>query len=150
MMVEKVRVSRSFTFDMAHALHGHDGPCKNIHGHTYTLEVTLMGEPLREPGDPKDGMLMDFADVKRLVQEEVICHFDHALVLNKNSPHAGIEDCQAIFPNIRLVPYQPTCENLLLDIKHRLEHFFNAHLQLVALKLRETPASWAEWRREDN
>jgi 6-pyruvoyltetrahydropterin/6-carboxytetrahydropterin synthase len=147
---EKIRVTRRFTFDMAHALYGHDGPCRNIHGHTYTLEVTVLGEPSPEPGSPDNGMVLDFAELKTLVHQKVIADFDHALVLNGNSPHADIRQWQGTFEKIHWVPFQPTCENLLADILGRLRHHFSAHLQLVALKLRETPSSWAEWKKEDN
>lgn len=135
---------------MAHALYGHDGPCRNIHGHTYHLEVTIRGEALRESGDARDGMVMDFAELKWLVQREIIQHFDHALVLNKNSPHAALAENPYCSGKLVLVPYQPTCENLLADFKCRLEHHFNAHLQLVSMRLCETPSSYAEWKKEDN
>jgi len=45
---------------MAHALYGHDGPCNNIHGHTYHLHITILGSPVEEAGDPKNGMVIDF------------------------------------------------------------------------------------------
>jgi len=147
---ESIRVTRRFTFDMAHALYGYDGPCKNIHGHTYCLHVTIMGCPIQEPDDPKNGMVMDFGNLKELVKRAVTDSFDHALVLNGNSPHANIEVLRVQFEKIIFLPFQPTCENLLLEFKNRLAHFFDAHHQLVCMKLEETPSASAEWRKEDN
>ncbi|HNF31650.1 MAG TPA: 6-carboxytetrahydropterin synthase, partial [Bacteroidia bacterium] len=87
MMNETVRVTKIFVFDMAHALYGYDGPCKNIHGHTYKLSVTLKGTPVKDNSNPKAGMVIDFSILKQIVQEKIIKQFDHALVLNNDSPH---------------------------------------------------------------
>jgi 6-pyruvoyltetrahydropterin/6-carboxytetrahydropterin synthase len=144
-----VRVTKQFTFDMAHALYGHDGPCKNIHGHTYRLHVTVLGTVMQNE-KAKNGMVMDFVDMKSMVKEVILKDFDHALVLNRNAPYANLVSLQNDFERIILLPFQPTCENLLIEFKNRLCHFFNSHLQLVAIKLEETPTSYAEWRREDN
>jgi len=86
-MNETVRVTKIFVFDMAHALYGYDGPCKNIHGHTYKLSVTLKGTPVKDNSNPKAGMVIDFSILKQIVQEKIIKQFDHALVLNNDSPH---------------------------------------------------------------
>ena len=148
--MDKVRVTKKFTFDMAHALYGHDGPCRNIHGHTYHLSVTIMGVPLSEEGASKDGMVMDFTDLKKLIQQEILHYFDHALVLNGNSPHKNQEVLYQQFTKILLVPFQPSCENLLIEIKNRLLRFFDTKHQLVAIRLDETPTSYAEWHWHDN
>ena len=62
---QNIRVTKVFTFDMAHALYGYDGPCKNIHGHTYILSVTLKGKVINENNHPKNGMVIDFSDFKK-------------------------------------------------------------------------------------
>ena len=147
---EKIRVTKKFTFDMAHALYGHDGACANIHGHTYHLSVTIFGSPLMEINNPKDGMVIDFSDLKTIVKKEVIDRFDHALVLNGNSPHNKVEVLHQQFNKISLVPFQPSCENMLIEIKNILIHFFNVRHQLISLRLDETPTSYAEWHLNDN
>jgi 6-pyruvoyltetrahydropterin/6-carboxytetrahydropterin synthase len=68
---------------MAHALKGYDGPCRNIHGHSYELYVTVIGKPLNDAGSPKNGMLMDFGDLKKIVRKCIVEEFDHGLVLNR-------------------------------------------------------------------
>ena len=72
----RLRISKLFTLEMGHALLGHDGQCRNIHGHSYKLFVTLRGIPLDECGHPKDGMLMDFSDLKTIVQKNVITEWN--------------------------------------------------------------------------
>ena len=82
-----IRHSLSFNFETAHALYGYDGKCKNIHGHSYKLFVTVKGSPILDSSNPKFGMVIDFGDIKKIVRAEVVDQFDHAILLNVNSPH---------------------------------------------------------------
>jgi 6-pyruvoyltetrahydropterin/6-carboxytetrahydropterin synthase len=145
-----VRVSKKFTFDMAHALYGYDGPCKNIHGHTYMLTVTLRGTILNQANTPKNGMVIDFTDFKQIVSKAVLNEFDHSLVLNAFSPHANLNDLNDNFEKINYVPYQPTCENMLLDFLDRIRKKLPINVTVSNIKLEETPSSYAEWFIEDN
>lgn len=144
-----VRLTRKFPFEMAHALYGYDGPCKNIHGHSYRLEVTIIGSVLRQSGHPKDGMLLDFGDLKRIVHSTVVEQFDHALVLNGRSPHWDLEYMRNHFEKIVYLDYQPTCENLLLDFRERIVRHLPETVRLVALRLHETANAFAEWNEAD-
>ena len=67
-MASIIRVTKEFSFEMAHALWNYDGPCRNVHGHSYRLFVTLYGKPLEEQDNPKNGMVIDFSDLKRIVK----------------------------------------------------------------------------------
>ena len=145
---QKIRVTKLFTFDMAHALYGYDGPCKNIHGHTYHLEVTLIGYPYDD--STKEGMVIDFGDLKKIVKREIVEKFDHALVLNESAPYVTSELLNQEFENVIIVPYQPTCENLLLHFLENIKNLFPKEVQLCKVVLRETPTSFAEWQMEDN
>ncbi|WP_317900054.1 6-pyruvoyl trahydropterin synthase family protein [Aurantibacillus circumpalustris] len=147
---QRIRVTKSFTFDMAHALYGYDGLCKNIHGHTYKLHITLLGKVLNDYENPKDGMVMDFSDLKKLVQQQILSIYDHALVLNGDSPHAELKDLKENFEKIVFLENQPTCENLVLDIVYKLKKKLPENVILHAIKLKETPTSFAEWYTEDN
>lgn len=147
---EIVRVTKKFSFDMAHALEGYDGPCKNIHGHTYHLTVTILGRVVCEEGHPKNGMVMDFTDFKKMVNEQVIRLFDHALVLAKRSPLAEMTAFNEQYSNVIYAEYQPSCENLLIDFKDRIRRHLPEPLVLHSIRLDETPTSYAEWFREDN
>lgn len=142
-----VRVTKEFNFEMAHALHGYDGKCANIHGHTYYLSVTVTGKPMDEEGDPKLGMVVDFSVLKKIVNEQVIDHFDHALVLKETDPLAA--DIQG-YNHVVKTPYQPTCENLMLDFVGRISEQIKAPLRLHSVCLRETNTSYASWFAEDN
>lgn len=146
----KIRVTKVFTFDMAHALHGYDGLCKNIHGHTYRLSVTLIGTTIQEEGHAKQGMVIDFSDFKKIVKEKVVNVFDHTLVLNANSPHAKIQGLADNFERLILTDYQPSCENLLIDILGRIKTDLPSNVELCNVRLEETPTSYAEWFKEDN
>jgi len=149
-MEGKVRVTKQFKFETGHALYGHDGKCKNIHGHSYKLDVTVIGKPISDSSNAKYGMVIDFSDLKKIVNEEIIIPFDHALVLNQNSPHVEIaNDLENKGHKIIRTLYQPTCEMMILDFANKLKSKFPKHLELIILKLRETDTSFAEWHAED-
>ena len=130
---------------MAHALYGYDGPCKNIHGHSYELEVTVCGMPVDDAQKPKHGMVIDFSDLKSVVKEQVVDRLDHALLLNGNSPHKNIPELDENFEKVIFVDYQPTCENMLIDFVGRIRGLLPSSVKLVNMKLKETPNSYAEW-----
>jgi 6-pyruvoyltetrahydropterin/6-carboxytetrahydropterin synthase len=142
-----VTLNKIFTFDMAHALEFYPGKCRHIHGHTYILHVSVSGNILDSPGAPLDGMIADFTDIKQWVKSEVIEIFDHALVLRQNSEHANMNWSETNWSRILLTSYQPTCENIMLDIRDRLNKKIADGLELVQLRLYETPTSYAEWKK---
>ena len=147
----QIRLTKSFTFEMAHALPGHDGPCKHIHGHTYELFVTIMGTPIEDPSSPKFGMIMDFKDIKSLVRETVTDEFDHALVIRRDTAEM-LKDSSGnvLFRRLILTDYQPTTENLVTEFARRLQEKLPQYVKLHSLRLRETMTSFAEWFAEDN
>jgi 6-pyruvoyltetrahydropterin/6-carboxytetrahydropterin synthase len=148
--MSKIRLSRIFRFETAHALLGYDGACRHIHGHSYKLVVTIIGTPLQNETHSKNGMVMDFGDLKETVENVVIKPFDHALLLNRNAPAALVEALQKNNEKLVLLPYQPSCENMLLDIQNRLQNLFPVNIELHSLKLSETENSYAEWYASDN
>lgn len=144
-----IRISKLFTLEMGHALLGHDGQCRNIHGHSYKLSVTLKGIAINQPGNPKDGMVMDFTDLKKIVQQYIIDPFDHALVLNKSTPEQITSILTGNFEKTMIVPFQPTCENLLLYFVDKIGENLPASVELYRVRLDETATSFAEWCAED-
>lgn len=146
----KIRVTKRFHFEMAHTLYGYDGLCSNIHGHSYNLEVTLAGEPRNEPGHPKDGMVMDFSDLKHLVKSEIVNRFDHSLMINKLVPDEQIELLQKTSERIILVGFQPTTENIVSYIAEILQEKLPPGVSLFSIRLYETVTSFAEWFAVDN
>ena len=143
-----IRITKEFKFEMAHALHGYDGLCKNIHGHSYRLWVTIMGTVKNINAHKKDGMVMDFAVLKRIVKPELIDKYDHSLVLNANSPHSEID--LSAFEKVFLLPYQPTSENLVTDFALKIKSKLPEGINLYKVVLSETATSFAEWNSEDN
>src|SRR5210317_1698686 len=85
--METIRITKQFDFETGHALYGYDGKCKNVHGHSYKLSVTVIGHPISDSGNVKFGMVIDFTDLKEIVTTEIVDQFDHATVFNKNTPH---------------------------------------------------------------
>lgn len=148
--MNKIRITKHFDFETAHALYGYDGKCKNIHGHSYHLHVTVIGIPIDDDQDPKNGMVMDFGDLKVIVKNEIINKLDHAVVLNENSPHRELANTiNDHSHNVVLVPYQPTSENMLLDFAERIQKQLPQNVLLHSLKLYETANSYAEWHADD-
>ena len=143
-----IKITKEFKFEMAHALHGYDGLCKNIHGHSYKLLVTVKGEVKNENGHVKDGMVMDFSVLKEIIKLEIIDKYDHSLVLNANSPHASID--LSAFEKVFYLPYQPTSENLVTDFALKIKSKLPNDVELTKVVLSETATSFAEWNSEDN
>ena len=142
-----IRITKEFKFEMAHALHGYDGLCKNIHGHSYKLWVTVRGQVLKEKMHKKDGMLLDFDILKSIVKPEIIDKYDHALVLNGNTSHADID--LSAFEKVFLLPYQPTSENLVTDFAGKIKKKLPEGIELYKVILSETATSFAEWNSRD-
>ena len=149
-MNNKVRVTKQFKFETGHAIYGYDGLCKNVHGHSFKLDVTIIGQPVTDPDHVKNGMVIDFGDLKTIVNQEIVDPFDHATVLNVNSPHKEIADeMESRGHKILRVSYQPTCEMMIIDFALKLKAKLPNHLKLYSLKLRETETAFAEWYADD-
>ena len=140
-----IKITKQFSFEMAHALRNYDGLCRNIHGHSYKMDITLAGQPLHDETSPKNGMVMDFGDLKRLVNEEIISLLDHALVLNAKTDAQLIAVLKQNYEKIVTVDFQPTTENLLNFIAIKLKTCLPENLKLCRIRLRETDTSYAEW-----
>ena len=140
-----IKITKQFSFEMAHALRNYDGLCRNIHGHSYKMDITLAGQPLHDENSPKNGMVMDFGDLKRLVNEEIISLLDHALVLNAKTDAQLIEVLKQNYEKIVTVDFQPTTENLLNFIAGKIQLRLPETVTLACVRLRETDTSYAEW-----
>jgi 6-pyruvoyltetrahydropterin/6-carboxytetrahydropterin synthase len=148
--MNQIRVTKEFKFESAHALTGYDGPCKNIHGHSYELSVTIIGSPVSDRESTKLGMVMDFGDLKKIIKKQIVDPFDHALLLNAAVPNKDFQKSGEPFTNTLFLPYQPTSENFLLDFAKRIEELLPPGVRLHSMRLRETANSYAEWFAEDN
>lgn len=149
-MSKIVRVTREFALEMAHALRNYDGPCRNVHGHSYRLFVTISGSPVSDPSNPKYGMVLDFSVIREVVEREIIRIFDHSVVLCRPSDIHEQENLNGLFSNIIFTDFQPTCENLAIDFAARISKKLPAEVRLHSLRLYETANSYAEWFASDN
>lgn len=149
--MSNIRITKQFSFETGHALYGYDGKCKNVHGHSYRLDVTVIGQPISDNTNVKFGMVIDFKDLKKIVKEEVVDVFDHATVFNKNTPHVELaKELENRGHNVLLVNYQPTSEMMVIDFANKIKKRLPENLKLHSLKLQETATSFAEWFASDN
>ena len=96
-------------------------------------------------------MVIDFGDIKEIVNEYIVKEADHTIFFNGNSPHGSLaEKLQAEGHRVILLPYQPTSEMLIVDFAKRLQQHLPKHIALYSLRLQETESSFAEWYASDN
>lgn len=149
--MSKIRITKQFSFETGHALYGYDGKCKNVHGHSYKLSVTVIGTPISDTTNVKFGMVIDFSDLKKIVREEIVDVFDHATVFNKNTPHIELaNELKSRDHHVILVDYQPTSENMVIDFATKIKSRLPDSIALHSLRLQETETSFAEWFQSDN
>ena len=131
-------ITKVFTFEAAHAISCYDGACKNIHGHSYQLHVTVAGKIVEETA-----MIMDFKKLKSIVQQEVLNDFDHALLLKINELNTELS--HGLSTKLIWMKQEPTAEYLLLEILARIRKQLPNSVLLKRLKLYETATCYAEW-----
>lgn len=149
--MSNIRITKQFTFETGHALYGYDGKCRNVHGHSYKLSVTVIGSPIEDSNNVKFGMVIDFSDLKKIVKEEIVDQFDHATVFNKNTPHVDLaKELEDRGHHVILVNYQPTSENMVIDFAQKIKDRLPENIKLFSLRLQETESSYAEWYQSDN
>jgi 6-pyruvoyltetrahydropterin/6-carboxytetrahydropterin synthase len=149
--MSSIRITKKFSFETGHALYGYDGKCRNVHGHSYKLFVTVIGNPIADSSHVKFGMVIDFSDLKKIVKEEIVDVFDHATVFNKNTPHVELaKELSDRGHSVLLVDYQPTSEMMVIDFAEKIKQRLPKQTQLFSLRLQETATSYAEWYAGDN
>ena len=143
-----ITITRRLEFDAGHRIPNHDGQCAHLHGHRYALEITIAGEVLQHPGSSDDGMVLDFGDIKRLAQENLVGKWDHAFLVAKEDQR--VVTFLESMPNHKTVILDevPTVENLARIAFAILEPIFKLAFQerlfLAAIRLYETPNCWAD------
>jgi 6-pyruvoyltetrahydropterin/6-carboxytetrahydropterin synthase len=96
-------------------------------------------------------MVIDFSDLKKIVNEEIVDVFDHATVFNKNTPHIELaKELQKRDHHVILVDYQPTSEMMVIDFAEKIKKRLPKNIKLHAIKLQETDTSFAEWFASEN
>jgi 6-pyruvoyltetrahydropterin/6-carboxytetrahydropterin synthase len=138
-----LRVTKIFRFETAHAIFGYAGSCRNIHGHSYVLHVTVQQASVSDDFLAAPGFVIDFKELKAIVKEAVIDRFDHRILLSEAylNEHPKLTSLE----NLELWKVEPTAENILLQVKTTLQKLLPATVLLSCLKLYETADSYAEW-----
>lgn len=141
-----LQLTKIFQFETAHAIHGYQGLCRNIHGHSYELHVTVRSRNLTESYLPAPGFLVDFKDIKAIVKKEIVDYFDHRLFVSE----AYLQGHQEIstLENLEIWSFEPSAENILLFILNKLKNTFPEHIYIHNMRLYETSTSYAEWTNE--
>ena len=148
-----MHITRRLEFDAGHRIPSHDSQCKHMHGHRYAIEVTLAGDIISTEGLPEQGMVMDYAEVKRIAKEHVVDAWDHAFLVYRGD-RVVLDFLNSIAGHKTVVlEVPPTAENLahvafsLLDAAYR--DTYGNHLSLQRVRIYETPNNWADWTRQD-
>ncbi|MEN9684876.1 MAG: hypothetical protein RLZZ28_662 [Bacteroidota bacterium] len=141
-----LQVTKIFRFETAHAIHGYNGHCKNIHGHSYVLHVTVAMAGHNSGFIESPGFIIDFKDLKQYVNEKVISRFDHQLILSEAFIKANPTVAES--ENIHIWKVEPTAENILLHIRNELQQVFPPEVVLHKLTIFETSDSYAVWEKD--
>lgn len=149
-MNRKVRITKKFTLELAHALENHEGHCQNIHGHSYKLYVTLAGIPKQNENAGDNGMVMDFDELTKIVNTQIIEKYDHTLLLHENSPLKNNTAFIKNFPNTHFLAYTPTCENLIIQWAALIKSQLAGDIELINITLYETEKCSASYYEADN
>jgi 6-pyruvoyltetrahydropterin/6-carboxytetrahydropterin synthase len=141
-------ITRKLEFDAGHRIPDHKSQCRNLHGHRYTLEITLIGAVIEEEGSSDNGMIMDFSDIKALAEKHLVHVWDHAFLVYEKDD--AVRNFLATLPGHKTVVINriPTVENLARTafeiLKAAYLDHFGTGLHLHKLVLHETPNCWAE------
>ncbi|MDB5797861.1 MAG: queD [Paucimonas sp.] len=141
-------ITRKLEFDAGHRIPDHKSQCRNLHGHRYTLEITLVGEVIQNEGHTDNGMIMDFSDVKTIAKTHLVDVWDHAFITF--SRDTVVREFLDSLPGHKTVVIDciPTVENLARTAFAILQPAFHDRygtgLRLQRLVLHETPNCWAE------
>ncbi|MDP4143805.1 MAG: 6-carboxytetrahydropterin synthase [Bacillota bacterium] len=151
--MNKVSITKEFTWDMAHMLAGHEGLCKNLHGHSYKMQVEVGSADSGMNDNLNNGMIIDFKDLKEIVKKEIVNPLDHSFVYWDKSPDKiEYQIAQLLMDSGRKVvgvQYRPTAEEMVFDFYNRLmTEFMKYNIKLLSIKLWETETSFAEIRGE--
>lgn len=143
-----MRITRRLEFDAGHRIAHHASRCRHLHGHRYALEVTLSGRPITTEGASRQGMVMDFSEVKQIAQRLVVDPWDHAFLACRAD--SQLLELLAAIPEHRTVVFDapPTAEHLAAEAFRILEGAYRDEygngLRLERVRLYETPNCWAD------
>ena len=147
-----MKIGKVIQWDMGHRVLNHRSICKGLHGHRYKAEICLQGEIITESGLSEEGMVIDFADIKKISHEFIQTELDHAfMVWDKDKELLEFFKLSKGHKPI-IVPFTPTAENvaayIFAKLKDKFTDEFKTGLHLQSVKLWETPSSYALYESE--
>jgi 6-pyruvoyltetrahydropterin/6-carboxytetrahydropterin synthase len=146
-----MQITRRLEFDAGHRIPDHQSQCRHLHGHRYAIEITLAGDVIDAAGQPHNGMVMDFSEVKAIAMRHVVEPWDHAFLVWRGDTQIAAFLTSLPGHKTMVLDRVPTAENLariafdLLDPAYR--DTYGNHLRLEQVRLYETPNCWADCRR---
>ena len=142
-----MKIGKIIQWDMGHRVLNHRSVCKGLHGHRYKAEICVEGDLVEKKDASEEGMVIDFADIKKTAQQFIQEELDHAFMVwekdiellkffKKSKGHKPV-----------IVPFTPTAENVAAyifnELKDKFTDVFKTGLHLQSVKLWETPSSYA-------
>ena len=142
-----MKIVKTIQWDMGHRVMNHRSVCKGLHGHRYKAEICVEGDIVNETGVSEEGMVVDFADIKRIANSFIHDKLDHAfMVWDKDVELLEFFKTSEGHKPV-VVPFTSTAENVAAYIFKELDGQFNdtfgTGLRLHSVKLWETPTSCA-------
>lgn len=143
-----MQITTRLEFDAGHRIPCHKSQCRNLHGHRYSIEITLSGDIIQQENASENGMVMDFSDVKAIARRAVVDVWDHAFLVYKNDTE--VLNFLNTLPDHKTVVMAsvPTAENMAAEafriLKNEYQDSYGNHLKLERVRLYETPNSWAD------
>ena len=147
-----MKIGKIIQWDMGHRVLNHRSVCKGLHGHRYKAEICVEGDLVEKKDASEEGMVIDFADIKKTAQKFIQEELDHAFMVWEKD----IELLE-FFKNSKghkpvIVPFTPTAENVAAyifnELKDKFTDVFKTGLHLQSVKLWETPSSYALFESE--
>lgn len=149
-------VTKEFSVDAMHQLPNHDGLCKNYHGHTYKIQITLTGLVNEREGHKSEGMVYDFGNLKKIFKKEVESKMDHAFIAKGDEVIviSGVEHnmAQALKEQgkrVTVLGFRSTAENLSKWIFESIQDKLPKNVYVKNVRVYETPTSWADYKARD-
>ena len=147
-----MKIVKIIQWDMGHRVLHHRSICKGLHGHRYKAEICLSGYLVSESGMSEEGMVIDFADIKKISQDLIQKKLDHAFMVWEKDEELLIFFNESKGHKPVIVPFTPTAENVAAYIFNMLHDkfidVFKTGLHLHSVKLWETPTSYALYEKD--
>ena len=146
-------IKRFVETDTGHRVPNHKSKCKHMHGHRYRWEAVIEGDIIQTSGVSDEGMLMDFSDISEILEKHIHDVVDHSFIVYEKD-HLAIQALEVLGDGHRtlIVPFIPTAENLAKwafeQVEPHIASKYGQKIKLLAMNVRETPKSWASWKKD--